>query len=276
LTGRPDLILVIHLPPTPGAPSYTLAPRPTPPGGAVERAVAEARAAEEAGYTGVIIENYGDAPYPPRPHPGAVALAAIAAWEVARSTSLEVGLSLLRNAPREAIQAAAAAGARLVRVNALCAPRVTPEGLVGPSLREAAEALASVGGGVEVLADVDVKHGLPASPGYSVEWEIAECAHRRGPLRLRGVALTGPRTGEPPARGYVEAASRAARAHGLRVYLASGASPGVLRGLAGLIDGVVVGSYVRSGGRAGAPLDPRRLRALAAAAREALGGGGGV
>jgi membrane complex biogenesis BtpA family protein len=270
LSGRRDLILVTHLPPTPGSPSYTLT-QPLEPEEAVELALREARAAEEAGYTGVIVENYGDAPYSPRPHPGAVALVAIAAREVARATSLEVGVSLLRNAPREAIQAAAAAGARLVRVNALCAPRLTPEGLIGPSLREAAEALALLGplaSRIELIADVDVKHGLPASPGYSVEWEVGECASRRGPLPLRGVAVTGARTGEPPSLEYLSRASQAARRVGLRVYLASGATPGLVGRAKRLIDGVIVGSYVRRGGRAGAPLDPARLEELARALRE--------
>lgn len=266
-----DLILVIHLPPTPGSPAYALAGRPNP-AEAVERAVAEARMAEEAGYDAVIIENYGDAPYTQRPGPGAVALAAIAAWEVRRATSLRVGLSLLRNAPREAIEAAASSGASFVRVNALCAPRVTPEGVIGPSLAEAAEALAlsaSSTGTIEILADVDVKHGLPLSPEYSLAWEVAECAHRSGPLRLMGIAVTGPRTGEPPSVEYLKAASREARRHGLPVYLASGASPELLSRVRPYIDGVVVGSYVRAGGRAGEPLDPERLRRLARAARGA-------
>ncbi len=236
----------------------------------MELALREARAAEEAGYTGVLIENYGDAPYSRRPHPAAVALVAIAAREVARSTSLEVGVSLLRNAPREAIHAAAVSGARLVRVNVLCAPRLTPEGTLEPGLHEAAQALASLGPlatGIELVADVDVKHGLPLSPSYSLEWEVAECASRKGPLRLRAVAVTGPRTGEPPEPGYLERASRVAHSHGLRVYLASGASPEVLEKVASLIDGAIVGSYVRRGGRAGAPLDPSRLARLAAALR---------
>jgi membrane complex biogenesis BtpA family protein len=263
-----ELILVIHLPPTPGSPSYSLAGSPEP-SEAVERALAEVRMAEEEGYDAVIIENYGDAPYAPRPDPGALALVSIAAWEVSRNTSLRVGISLLRNAVREAIQVAAASGASFVRVNALCAPRLTSEGLIGPSLREAVEALSTLGRlaqGISVLADVDVKHGLPVSPAYSVEWEIAECAHRRGPLRLMGVAVTGPRTGEPPSITYLERASTAARSHGLRVYLASGANPELLPRVKGLVDGVVVGSYVREGGRAGAPLNRERLRRLARAA----------
>jgi len=271
LESTPELFLVIHLPPTPGSPAYALG-KALDPAEIVERALREARLAEEAGYTGVIVENYGDAPYSVRPHPGALALTAIVAWEVSKSTSLRVGVSLLRNAPREALEVAAASGASFVRVNALCAPRLTPEGLIGPGLREAAEALALLGPlspRLEILADVDVKHGLPTSPGYSVEWEIAECAHRRGPLRLMGVAVTGPRTGEPPALEYLERASREARRWGLRVYLASGASPELLRRVRSLVDGVVVGSYVRAGGRAGAPLDPSRLRELA---RAAMGG----
>jgi len=264
-----ELILVIHLPPAPGSPSYPLAGSPDP-SEIAERAVAEARMAEEEGYDAVIVENYGDAPYALRPDPGALALVSIAAWEISRQTRLRVGVSLLRNAAREAIQVAAVSGASFVRVNALCAPRLTPEGVIGPSLREAVEALPTLGllaGRVSVLADVDVKHGLPLSPGYSVEWEIAECAQRRGPLKLMGVAVTGPRTGVPPDRAHLEKASRAARSHGLRVYLASGASPELLPQVRELIDGVVVGSYVREGGRAGAPLSRERLRRLARVAR---------
>jgi len=64
----------------------------------IEQAVREALLLEKLGFHGVLVENYGDAPYPKRVRdPLTISFMSVVVREVARSTSIPVGVNLLRN-----------------------------------------------------------------------------------------------------------------------------------------------------------------------------------
>src|SRR5262245_62009224 len=91
---RPLLLGVVHLPPLPGA------PRAASMAEVLSRASEDAAAYAEAGFDGVVVENYGDAPY----FPGAVPPETVAAMSVATASvrralprGLLAGVNVLRN-----------------------------------------------------------------------------------------------------------------------------------------------------------------------------------
>lgn len=241
----------------------------------VDRAVDEARAFEREGFSGVIVENYGDSPHSKRVRdPLAIACMALVVREVVRSVSIDVGVNVLRNSGLEAYAVAYAAGARFVRVNALAETVIADSGILEPEAPRM-RAIRSNYPGVKVYADVLVKHG------YSLPYAAAvvESTATGGALEdyIRGLVLdyieragadalvvTGPRTGEPPP---IERLRTVKRFSTVPVLVGSGANPENVRELLEHSDGVIVGSFVRRDGRAGNPLDPERLRRFAAAAR---------
>jgi len=240
----------------------------------VELAVGEARAFEEAGFDAVIVENYGDSPFEARvTDPLKIAVMAVVVREVNASTSLEVGVNLLRNSGLEAYSVAVAAGAGFVRVNGLVEVLASDSGLLEPEAPRLAPARLAHPG-VRVLADVACKHAASLSlaaltlqagldPRGALALLAREAVERGG---ADAVIVTGLRTGEPPDPRDLEAVRGAVEAP---VLVGSGLTPENAGALLARADGAIVGSYVRRGGRAGAPLDPRKLRALAAAVREA-------
>ncbi|MEZ0393481.1 MAG: BtpA/SgcQ family protein [Desulfurococcaceae archaeon] len=248
----------------------------------IDAAVSEARALEELGYDGVIVENYGDAPYPKRlEDPLSLAAIAVIVREVARSTGLKVGVNVLRNSGREAYAIAVAAGAEFVRVNALVETIVSDSGIIEPEaplLRD----LRLNYPGVAVYADFLVKHATSLSASLmaieaTTPWLskgmgedyvrelVADYVERGG---ANALVVTGLRTGEAPDLKLVRTIKRFSS---VPVVVGSGTTPENVGKVLKECDGVIVGSYIKREGRAGNPLDVDRARAFIEAARRALG-----
>jgi membrane complex biogenesis BtpA family protein len=267
----PVLIGVVHLPPLPGSVSYSGGRASNYLNEVVEFAIGEVRKLYEAGFDAVIIENYGDAPfYKDPPLPVKASLMAVVRDVVKSFRDVPIGISMLRHSPKDLVEIALLSGASFVRINALCSIRVSPEGLIGPGLTGALEAFRELGedpSSLEVLSDVDVKHSLPLAPGYSPEWEVEECASRRGPLRLSGLIVSGERTGSPPEPGYAERIRELARSLGFKVLIGSGISVENVK-LYRDFDGYIVGTSIKKEHRAGSPIDPQKARALVLSVKE--------
>ncbi|MFO0550646.1 MAG: BtpA/SgcQ family protein [Polyangiaceae bacterium] len=242
----PSLVGVIHLRPLPGSPNY---------GGDMSAVVAacarDAEALADAGFEGVMVENYGDAPF----EPGAVAPVTIAALtrcalavRVAAPT-LELGINVLRNDADAALGIAVAAGASLVRVNVHVGARLTDQGLIQGSAARTVRTRSALGARnhVRFLCDVDVKHSAALAPR-----PLAEEAHD---LAERGMAdavlVTGSGTGRAADPRDLDTVLSAVR---VPVYVASGV---IIEELASVrrAHGLIVGSALRADGRAGGPID---------------------
>ncbi len=196
------LIGVIHLPPLPGAPLYMEGPYDKV--GLeelVEYALREARSYAESGFDAVIVENYGDNPYPPRPGPLQVAAMTRVAAELAKEYRGEmlIGVNMLRNGGLEALAVAYASNADFIRVNSLCETRITPEGVIEPESRRLSTAfkLLKMYGSerrIKVLADIDVKHSYPLAR-YTIRDLAKECLERSG-IPVEALIITGRLTGD--------------------------------------------------------------------------------
>src|SRR5688572_16163864 len=120
------VIGMLHLPPLPLSPMY---------GGSMkavrETLLGDAQLLAEGGVNGLMMENFGDAPfYPGRVPAHVVAHMTALAVEVKRPFDLPLGVNVLRNDGRSALAVAHAAGAQFVRVNVLCGARVTDQGVL--------------------------------------------------------------------------------------------------------------------------------------------------
>lgn len=247
----------------------------------VEIAVKEARALEELGYDGVIIENYGDKPYSKRVRdPVTISVMAITTREVVRTTSLRVGINLLRNSGREAYSIAVAARAHFIRVNALSESIVSDSGLIEPEAPRL-KILRTCHPGIEVYADIFVKHAVGLGSSLRmIEAEsvllargmerdyireaIVDHIERGGADKL---IVTGLRTGEPPPTDLLKIVKRYSSKP---VLVGSGARPDNVEKILKEADGIIVGSYIKKEGIAGAPLDIERARIFIEAVRRAI------
>lgn len=251
------MIGMVHLAPLPGSPRW---------GGAmadvIERAVRDAGSLAEAGFDGLVVENYSDVPF----HGGEVPPATVAAMTsvvlaVREASSLPVGVNVLRNDAAAALAVATVAGGRFIRVNVHCGSMWTDQGLVEGRAAETLRRREELGTDIAILADVHVKHATP--PAGSEIGSAAADAWRRGladALVVSGTG-TGIATDMEDLRAIKLAVAEA------EVVVGSGVTEqNVARTLAEC-DGIIVGSAVMSGGVAASGVDGARARKLVVAAR---------
>ncbi len=177
-------------------------------------------------------------------------------------SGLPVGVNVLRNDVRAALGIAAAAEAAFVRVNVHVGAYVTDQGLIEGRAFETLRYRREIGAeGVAILADVRVKHASPLAP-QPVQAEAEDCLKRGG---ADGLVVTGSATGAPVSAALLEEVAAAAGA--APVFIGSGLSPERAPQLAPLADGAIVGTWLKEGGDVKAPVDPERVRLLAAATK---------
>ncbi len=262
----PICIGVIHLPPLPGSPgAFGMDPAEAlQKAGAI--AVREALTLKKAGFDGIILENYGDAPFYPTkvPTETVVAFSVIAA-AVRESMSLPLGINVLRNDALSALSLAAVTGADFIRVNVLSGVMATDQGIIeGRAFELLRERQKLKAEHVAILADVHVKHAKSLSSD-SLSLAIEETAGRGG---ADAVIVTGSTTGRAPSHEDLQEAVRAASKCSVPLYVGSGLDPESLKALPNRKIGMIVGSTLRHGGKAGAALDAKRIRSFMLAQRK--------
>lgn len=245
---------MVHLAPLPGSPRAD--------GGvdrALTRALADAEALVEAGYHGIVVENFGDLPFYPERIP-AVTVACMARIASALREcwpELRIGINCLRNDADAALAVAVASGADAIRVNVHAGAAVTDQGLLQGKAAETLRRRRELGAeSVLILADVAVKHAAPLGPT-----DLTQLARD---LRYRGLAdallVTGWGTGEA---AFVEDLERVrAAVPDAPVLVASGVDRESAALWARIADGAIVGSDLMHEGHAGGGVDPDRARAL--------------
>lgn len=275
LAGSIEVIGVIHLPRLP----RTTTPSTIDPGEIIENAVREASILCSLGYDGVIVENYGDAPFEKRvSDPLTLSFMSVVVREVVKSVNCRVGVNLLRNSGLEAYSIAVATGAHFIRVNALVETIISDSGLIEPEAPRLRDIRLNHPG-VKVYADILVKHAtslrtvlgfiestLPGASKGSIEDYlrdlIEEYVYRGGADAL---ITTGLKTGEPPP---IELVKLVKKHSPIPVLVGSGVTLENIDQVVKHADGVIVGSTIKKNGRAGNPLDVERARVLIERIRE--------
>ena len=247
---------VIHLPPLPGSPRW---------GGelsrVLEQAEWEAAVLTEGGADGIIVENFGDAPFRiGRVEPETVAAMTRAVELVCRATPLPVGVNMLRSDALSALAVAVATGARFIRVNIHYGTMAADEGLVTGEASETLRRRRLMDAeDVHIFADVLVKHAVPLG-----EPDLGLTARETA---YRGLAdaliVTGPVTGQPAVAGDVAEVRRAVPDRPLLV--GSGVDAGNAAKFLAHADGAIVGTSLKKGGVIANPIELERVKATARA-----------
>jgi membrane complex biogenesis BtpA family protein len=237
--GKP-VIGMLHLAPLPGAPLY---------GGSLstirEAVLGDAQRLAEGGVNGLMIENFGDTPFFPGRVPAHVVahLTAIAAQVRQAVPDLPLGVNVLRNDGLSALAVAHAVGADYIRVNVLCGARVADQGLIQGIAHDLLRLRAQLkADGVQIFADVDVKHSAPLA-ATRIEDEVDDTLHRG---MADALIVSGAGTGKPTEPEKVMLVKGAAK--GAPVFLGSGVTPQTLPSLLPHADGFIIGTYFKKDG----------------------------
>jgi len=228
----------------------------------LDRALADAEALAEGGASGVIVENLGDAPFEPGAvEPHVVAILGIISREVRLrfGDRLAVGVNALRNDAAGALGAAAAAGARFVRVNVHTGAMVTDQGLIQGKARETLLYRARIAPEVGIAADVLVKHAAPLGPADLTQ--VARDTWHRG--RADALIVTGSGTGRPTDPTDLHTVRAAVPECVL--WLGSGLTPEGASAVREVLDGAIVGTWLHRDADLSAPLDVERVRQMVGA-----------
>ena len=256
------LIGVVHLGPLPGDPGLGSSSGSGSFEAVYDRARADAEALVGGGMDGLIVENFGSAPFVkgtrgervPAHQAAALTLVARACKEL----EVPVGVNCLRNDAITSLGIAAACALDFIRVNVHTGAYVTDQGVIEG---EAAESLRyrqllGVESRVAILADVLVKHAIPLAP-LDAESATADCIERG---LADAVVVTGSATGRPVDATLLGRVRSAASGH--PVFVGSGLSLDNARRLLATASGAIVGTWLKQDGQVQNPVDPQRVRAL--------------
>ncbi|MFC4437531.1 MULTISPECIES: BtpA/SgcQ family protein [Natrialbaceae] len=261
------VIGMVHLPPLPGAPGYDSA---TDDRDAIRTKMLEdAQRLEAGGVDGIMLENFGDAPFYPDDVPThTVAEMAALATTLTSAVDVPVGVNVLRNDAAAAMSIAAAADADFVRVNVHIGTAATDQGVLEGQAHETLRLRDRIDTDAAILADVHVKHATPVGDA-DIRQAALETVERGG---ADGVVVSGPGTGAEAALADVErVAGVLAERDPERapVFLGSGVTSETVGDcLEAGADGVVVGTALKEGGETTNPVSSERVAALVAAVRE--------
>jgi len=259
------VIGMAHLPALPGAPGFD-----SDRAGVRARALADARRLEDGGIDGLILENFGDAPFYPNAVPKHVVaeLTAIAT-AVTDAVDVPVGINILRNDAEAALSIAAAVDAAFVRVNVHVGTAATDQGILEGRAHETLRLRDRLEADVAILADVHVKHATPVGE-QAIDRTALETVDRG---RADGVIVSGPGTGVETPLADIECVADTLAAHGhdrVPVFVGSGVTSETVGDcLAAGADGVIVGTALKEDGATTAPVASERVAQLVAVARAA-------
>lgn len=251
----PRLIGMVHLRALPGSPGFD---------GDMEAvlaaAVADAVTLESAGFDGLMVENYGDAPFFADRVPAVtVAAMARAVAAIREAVTRPLGINVLRNDALSAMSIAAASQADYIRVNVLAGMMFTDQGPIIGKAAEVTRLRAQLGANVAILADVFVKHAVPPS-GVTLPQAAEELVGRGG---ADAVIVSGVATGKAPDPVHLKEARAAIGDAAL--YVGSGVNTQTAPSYLEVADGLIVGSAAKPNGDIDAPVDAALAAAIVAA-----------
>lgn len=242
---------MVHLLPLPGSPRFA--------GdfdAVLRRALDDARALVEGGADGVIVENFGDAPFHKCVEPHTVAAMAIVVKEVVRALSVPVGVNVLRNDAQAAMAIAAMAGAQFIRVNVHSGAMVTDQGIIEGRADKTLRYRKMLGADVKIFADVFVKHAVPL--GAPTLKQAAKDIAYRGLADV--LIVSGAGTGEATDLDDVRGVK--AVVPDVPVFVGSGVNADNIAEVLKVADGVIVGTSLKVEGKVENPVEVERVRRL--------------
>ena len=253
--GSKMFIGVLHLPPLPGSPRWAgdIAK-------ILSQATAEASKLIDGNVDGIIIENFGDAPFRiGQVEPETVATMTLVVHTLKQITDLPIGINMLRNDAHSALAIATATNSAFIRVNVHYGVMAADEGIVEGQAFDTLRKRRLLGSDVKILADILVKHAVPIGP--SDLGLVAKETLNRG--LADGLIVSGPVTGIETDVADVEQVRHATPDDLLLI--GSGANPDNVQQLLKYADGAIVGTWLKEQGIISQPIDPNRVKQMSLA-----------
>jgi len=243
------IIGMVHLPPLPGSPLY----KGESINEIIEYACNEAKKLEESNFNGVLVENFGDAPFALIPkYPETIASMAVIVKEVVKNVKIPVGVNMLRNGGLQALAIAHATGAKFIRVNAFVETLVTDQGIVKPiahKLLKMRNVLKAEN--IKILADIYSKHAAPlVNRPINI---VAKEAFERGKADF--LVITGSETGKAPSIELVKTVKASSR---IPVLIGSGLTTENAYQLLQIADGGIIGTHIKINNIVSNPIDKNK------------------
>ncbi|MHA2168951.1 MAG: BtpA/SgcQ family protein [Candidatus Kariarchaeaceae archaeon] len=243
------LIGVVHLPRLTETSPHTL-------DSVIEYVVNETKILENSGFSGVILENFNDAPFPKnRISDYVFAKLSILIARLKKETRLPIGVNILRNACLQAITIASLLELSFIRCNIWESAYITDQGIIEGAAHDVISYKNQMGSSVDIYADIHVKHASPLGNFDLIE--AAENALNRG--KADHVVVTGGATGKPPGVEMVKELSD----YGIKPIIGSGLSVQNLDDLAPYIQGAIVGTSIKKQYKVTNPIDQQAAETLA-------------
>lgn len=243
---------VVHLLPLPGTPWSSDSMDVI-----IERALCDADVILSSGFSGLVLENFGDAPFVQahvEPHIVAAMTRIALAIRNRFGASFSMGINVLRNDARSALAIASMVQADFIRVNVHIGAAWTDQGLIQGSAYESLMYRRQLQTKIHIAADVLVKHAHPAgSQDLSV---LAKDTTRRGGADT--LILTGARTGSVTAIEDVQLLRKLLP--GTPIWIGSGVTPHNIDQYRSIANGAIIGSYLHEDGRLDRPLSAQRAK----------------
>lgn len=230
------LIGVIHLPPLPGSPRYELSIKEI-----YESALRDAEVYSIGGMDGIILENYGDAPfYPSNVGPETVASMVYIASRLTEKIDLPLGINVLRNDALAALSIAYVVGGKFVRVNVLSGVVITDQGVIESEAYKVLRFRKALGAkDVKIFADVHVKHAIRLKE-RPIELEAYELLNRS---LADALIVTGEGTGmEADINNIRKIKEKIPKS---KILAGSGVNRDNLSKYLSICDGVIVGTHLK-------------------------------
>lgn len=251
----PRLVGMVHLGALPGSPNF---------GGdfnaVVSAAAADAALIANAGFDGIMVENFGDTPFfasdAPKVTIAALTTAVNAVYEASR---LAVGVNVLRNDGLGALSVAACTHASFIRVNVLSGTMYTDQGPIVGEAAAVARLRSQICPDVAIMADVFVKHATPP-PGLSITDATRDLIERSG---ADAVVVSGPGTGLP---ADLDQLRIVADLSDRPVFLGSGVTIDNVQTMLSVAHGAIVGTSIKVDAVSSNPIDIVAAKALVDAA----------
>ena len=253
--GSKTFIGVIHLPPLPGSPRWAGDMATI-----LSQATVEARKLIDGNVDGIIIENFGDAPFRiGQVEPETVATMTLVVHTLKQITDLPIGINMLRNDADSALAIATATNSAFIRVNVHYGIMAADEGIVEGQAFDTLRKRRLLGSDVKILADILVKHAVPMGPS-----EIGLVANETVNRGLAdGLIVSGAVTGMETDAADVKQV-RQATPNDL-LLIGSGANPSNVHKLLKYADGAIVGTWLKEEGIINRPIDPDRVKQMSLA-----------
>ncbi len=227
------LIGMIHLPALPGYPTHRGIDY------VIKKAVKDLKTLEEAGFDGVLVENDNDQPHEIHVTDTTKKSFSIIMQELLKLSTIPVGMEIIYDM-FSTVEVAHSVNASFIRLDIFADAIKTRWGIIPSQAKKIADLMNRLGCTIPLLTDIQVKHGtlveqksITQSAKDSIEWGAS------------GLIVTGNWTGQAPTQGDCRLIKSVDQ--NVPLFIGSGFSAENAKKYLPLIDGVIVGTSIKTG-----------------------------